>query len=208
MSDEKLKVLLAEVELQLAEGRARLESCRQNLEEGVFQAAILLAHTDLEFNDEIDEDQINEFDLYNEKDYRTGILHEFDQDNLLTLEREKDEESGEIVEIKAKTVGEDGKLVRIVLITRLGWITMFLSTNWFNTINDASDKSTAFIFVGSLSTKYKNLTTGEYDKVKDMDDEYAEFNNYTFNLWQLVQLIKTKDGSAELIMIEKQESEV
>ena len=159
-------------------------------------------------NDEIDEDQINEFDLYNEKDYRTGILHEFDQDNLLTLEREKDEESGEIVEIKAKTVGEDGKLVRIVLITRLGWITMFLSTNWFNTINDASDKSTAFIFVGSLSTKYKNLTTGEYDKVKDEEDEYAEFNNYTFNLWQLVQLVKTKDGSAELIMIEKQEEEV
>lgn len=158
-------------------------------------------------NDEIDEDEINNFDFYEEKGYRYGILHEFNEENLLTLEREKDEETGEIVETKAKVVDEAGKLVRIVLITRAGWVTVFLSTNWFNTINDASDKSDTFIFVGGLVTKYKNLTTGDYDKVKDADDEYAEFKNYTFNLWQLVQLIKNKDGSGELVMIEKQEDE-
>jgi len=158
-------------------------------------------------NDEIDEEEINNFDFYNEKVYRYGILHEFNEENLVTLEREKDEETGEITETKAKLVDEAGKLVRIVLITRLGWVTMFLSTNWFNTINEVSDKSDNFIFVGGLSTKYKNISAGTYDKVKNEDDEYSEFANYTFNIWQLVQLIQNKDGSAELIMIEKQEEE-
>ena len=171
----------------------------------IYELAGLNQRTLMWENDEIDEDQINNFDFYNEKGYRYGILQEFNEENLLTLEREKDEETDEITEIKAKLVGENGKLVRIVLVTRAGWVTMFLSTNWFNTINEAADKSDTFVFIGGLVTKYKNLTTGNYDRVKDEDDEYAEFKNFTFNLWQLVQIIKNKDGSAELVMIEKEE---
>lgn len=173
----------------------------------IYELAGLSNRTLMWENEEIDESEINDFDFYNEKGYRFGILQEFNEENLLTLEREKDEETDEITEVKAKMVGENGKLVRIVLITRAGWVTMFLSTNWFNTINDATDKSDTFVFIGGLVTKYKNLTTGNYDRVKDEDDEYAEFKNFTFNLWQLVQVIKNKDGSAELVMIEKEEEE-
>lgn len=156
-----------------------------------------------EFNDEkIEEKDINIFDFYSDG-YHFGVLAHFNNDNLLTLEREK-QDDGSVIEVKAKFVDEDGKRVRLVLRSRKGLMTIFTSTVWFNTINELMDTSEHFVLVGGLTTKYKNSRTQEWEKVKSKDEEYFDMENYTFNIWQVVQLVK-KGKSIDLVIVEKPE---
>lgn len=151
---------------------------------------------------EIEENEINQF-AFHDDGYRTGILAEFSEKNLLTISRDKDE-FGVITEYKAQPIGEDGTRIRLVLITRRGYMTIFTSSSWLETINEAAEKNKSenFILVGSLKTKYKNKRTQQYDSFKQENEEYHLIENYTFNLWQLIQIIK-KGKSAFLKIIEK-----
>jgi len=155
------------------------------------------------FNEEkIEENEVNAFEFFSDG-YHFGILAHFNNDNLLTLEREK-QEDGSIIEVKAKFVDTDGKRVRLVLRSRKGLVTIFTSTAWFNTINELTDNSEHFVLVGSLATKYKNSRTQKWEKVKEEGEEYFEMENYTFNIWQVVQLLK-KGKSIDLVVVEKEE---
>lgn len=149
---------------------------------------------------EINEDEIGRFDFYGDG-YRYGILTKINDDSLLTLEREK-QDDGSYIDIKAKLVDDAGKRVRIVLRTRKGLVTVFLGASYFNILPSLSEKSENFIFIGGLTTKYKNMRTQKYDKVKDEDEEYSDFESYTHNLWQVVHIIR-KGKSIELMAIEK-----
>ncbi len=152
--------------------------------------------------EEIEEKEINQFDFYSDG-YHFGILAHFNNDNLLTLEREK-QDNGDSIEVKAKYVDQDGKRVRLVLRSRKGLVTIFTSTVWFMKLNELMETSEHFVLVGGLQTKFKNSRTQEWEKVKQENEEYYEMENYTFNLWQLVHLIK-KGKTIDLVSIEKPE---
>lgn len=169
----------------------------------LYEKKMLNKRTKMFSDDEIEEKEINQFDFHNDDGYRYGVWVKFNNDSLLTLEREKDDD-GNIIEIKAKPVDVDGKRIRLVIGTRKGLMTVFLGMDWFDIINDLLDKSEDFVLVGGLTIKWKNRRTQEWTETKEEKEEYYEREGYTYNLWQFVQIIKTGKG-VKLIPIIKAE---
>lgn len=151
-------------------------------------------------NEEIEEKEINKFEFHSDG-YRTAIYVEFNEDNLLILGRNEDGE-----EINIMPIDDEGTRFRLVIRTRRGNVTIFLGLGWVNTLVEAAEKTPRLILSGGLQTKWKNVRTQLYDKVKDEDEEYYDFPNFTFNIWQATQIIR-KGKNMELIEIIKQEIE-
>lgn len=151
-----------------------------------------LAHEkEIENEEDFSDDERAAVEFFNnEKQF--GIYIELTEENLMLLETEGEGEDKS--EIRAKMVDGQGNRVRIVIKTRKGWVTVFLGLNYFELINELSNKSEDFIFVGGLTTKYKNTRTMQYEKTMQDGENYSELKSYTFNLWQLVQIIELKDG--------------
>ena len=161
------------------------------LEEDVlyeFAQDTLIHEIDIENDEELEDDEKRKIDFYNDGDRHYGMFVQVNEDNLMILETEID--GDEKTEIRAKKVDEEGKRIRMVIKTRKGWVTIFLGIGYFGLINELSDKSEDFVFVGGLTTQYKNLRTNKYEKVKQDDEEYSEFPSHSFNLWQLLHLTK------------------
>lgn len=169
-----------------------------------YEAEKIEERTEMFENEEIEEKDINNFDFYSDG-YRFGIHAVVNNENLLTLDREKTE-SGLLEEVKVKFVDEEQTRVRFVLITRRGYVTVFTTVAWFDAMNDLLEKSQRFVFSGGLTVQYKNKRTQKFEKDMREGEEYYDLLNFTFNLWQMVQIYR-KGKIMNLRIVEKPSEE-
>jgi len=172
-----------------------------------FAANTLMYEMNLEDKEELDDDMKRKLEFYNNgKQY--GLYIKLNEDNLMVLETEDDDE-GNKIKIRAKLVkGEGDQRIRLVIRTRRSWVGCFLGIRYFTLLNELSDSSESFIWVGGLQTQYKNLRSQEYEKDSELDpdERYSDFPTFTFNLWQIVHITK-KGKSLDLIYHPKPEIE-
>lgn len=148
-------------------------------------------------NEEISKTAINNFDFFNDG-YHYGIFMEVKDDNVLPATYDDEDEPVYAMQLYKKKDGElvlneNGEpIAKEQLLTawktRKGRLGMFIGTEKYNLLVEGEGET--WIFVGGITTQYKNLTTGNYDKVKNETDKYGG-ESYTMNCWQIVK-IKTK----------------
>lgn len=206
MSDEKISLNLLNESLDRV-GKRQMEAgdLKKFVIETLKHETKMLQERKKEYdNEEISENEINNFEFYNDG-YHTGIYIKLKDENIYSLGKDKDGEDIQVIQMvkkdpktKEAILDENGDEIltnrcRMKIKSRLGGVGIFLGKNKLESLESGDNKH--YVLVGGMTIT--NIVANPksqnredmYHKVKEEGIKYSG-RTFTFNLWQIAEIFK------------------